>query len=62
MCGPRIPVAAPNAAARLRRDDRRLDALRDELGLLLSDRRENMDCESICLREIGGDEFDAAFH
>ena len=36
--------------------------LRDELGLLLGDRRENMDCESICLREIGGDEFDAAFH
>jgi hypothetical protein len=21
-----------------------------------------MDCESVCLREIGGDEFDAAFH
>ena len=34
----------------------------DELGLILRDGRENMDCESISLREIGGNELDAAFH
>ena len=49
MRGRRIPVAAPDDAARLRGDNRRLDALRDELGLVLGDRRENMDCESISM-------------
>ena len=62
MRGRRIPVAAPDDAARLRGDNRRLDALRDELGLVLGNRRENMDRESIGLWEICGDEFNSAFH
>ena len=56
MSGWCIPLTAPDDATSFRGDDRRLYALRNQLGLIFRDGRENMDREAIGLREIGGDE------
>ena len=54
--------AAEFGPARLRRRKRCPQPFRDQIGLILGERREHMDGEAVCVRKIHGDEVEAAFH